>query len=91
MLLKCTNFTAVSLRKTIRKNRQYLCLMLLFFGLYTVGKILIHEIRETPVLPAVPADIFFAGEKYAAEENIVFVFGFVILHILCSKILVGEV
>jgi hypothetical protein len=65
--------------------------MLLFFGLYTVGKILIHEIRETPVLPAVPADIFFAGEKYAAEENIVFVFGFVILHILCCKILVGEV
>jgi hypothetical protein len=40
-------------------------------------------IRETPALAALLADIFFAGEKHVAEENIVFVFDFVILHILC--------
>jgi len=40
-------------------------------------------VTETPALTALPADIFFAGEKHVAEENIVFVFDFVILHIFC--------
>jgi hypothetical protein len=38
--------------------------------------------RETPALTALPADIFFAGEKHAAGENVVLMFDFVILHIL---------
>jgi len=40
-------------------------------------------VRETPALTALAADIFFPGEKHVAEENIVFVFDFVILHVLC--------
>jgi hypothetical protein len=59
-------------------------LILLFFCLYAVGKVLIQEIRETAALPALPADIFFADEKYAAEENTVFVSDFVILCSLCE-------
>jgi hypothetical protein len=39
-------------------------------------------VRETPALTALPADIFFAGGKYAAEESVVLMFDFVTLHIL---------
>lgn len=40
-------------------------------------------VRETPALTSLTADIFFAGEKHVAKENIVFVFDFIILRILC--------
>jgi hypothetical protein len=67
----------------MQKNRQYLCLILSLCDLYTLGNILNTSDKGSSYTDCSSGWHFLCWWKTCCRRNIVFVFDFVILHILC--------